>query len=382
MDHKPVQQQDERTSGMAVAAFSVFITVVAVFVCVLVTVLTVQSRPDSSGNTSGSGSDGSTVSDEPGGSSAPVFSPSGAILLPHSTANTQTVSTQIASDYAALVNARTGEIIAGKGADTRFSPASMTKIMTLLVACQRLTEQDLEQRVEYDQEIMNYTKAGEYRNATCHWSEEKYLGGRVAIRDLLYGIGVESAADCTIMVARYLVGKSPADSEAEFVQWMNEEAAKMGLQNTHFDNIIGYDSENNYSTASDLTAILIRALQCDLIADILSRPSYEFLAYYTDESGAEGSYRNYSYSTLFDARDTGSGRIGAYETQYGEFTIAPLTLGGGKTGSLEYETWEYSLASFATDSAGNTYVLVTGMCSQNAEVMRDAKTLYGYVRSD
>ena len=68
-------------------------------------------------------------------------------MLPHSTANTQTVSTQIASDYAALVNAQTGEIIAGKGADTRFSPASMTKIMTLLVACQRLTEQDLEQRV-------------------------------------------------------------------------------------------------------------------------------------------------------------------------------------------------------------------------------------------
>ena len=75
MDHKPVQQQDERTSGMAVAAFSVFITVVAVFVCVLVTVLTVQSRPDSSGNTSGSGSDGSTVSDEPGGSSAPEARP-------------------------------------------------------------------------------------------------------------------------------------------------------------------------------------------------------------------------------------------------------------------------------------------------------------------
>ena len=382
MNQKPAQGPDERTSGMAVAAFSVFIAVVAVFVCVLVTLLTVQSRPSVPGGEEiGSGAQSGEQTAEPGPSS-PVFSPTGAVILPQATDRTQTVTTQIASDYAVLVDAATGEILAGKGADTRFGPASMTKIMTLLVACQRLTEQDLEQRVEYDQEIMNYTKAGEYRNATCHWSEEKYLGDRVAIRDLLYGIGVESAADCTIMVARYLVGKSPAESEAEFVQWMNEEAAKMGLQNTHFDNIIGYDSENNYSTAADMAAILIRALQCDLIADILSRPSYEFLAYYTDESGAEGSYRNYSYSTLFDARDNGSGRIGAYEKQYGEFTISPLTFGGGKTGSLEYETWEYSLASFATDSAGNTYVLITGMCSQNAEVMRDAKTLYGYVRSD
>ena len=382
MNQKPAQGPDERTSGMAVAAFSVFIAVVAVFVCVLVTLLTVQSRPSVPGGEEiGSGAQSGEQTAEPGPSS-PVFSPTGAVILPQATDRTQTVSTQIASDYAVLVDAATGEILAGKGADTRFGPASMTKIMTLLVACQRLTERDLDQRVEYTREILDYTKAGGYRDASCHWSEEKYLGDRVAVRDLLYGIGVESAADCSIMVVCCLVGKSPAESEAVFVQWMNEEAAAMGLQNTHFDNVIGYESENNYSTAADMAAILTRALECGLIADILSAPSHEFLAYYTDGNGQEASYRNTSYSTLFDARGTGTGRIGAYEAEYGEFTLDSLTFGGGKTGSLEYDNWEYALASFATGPSGNRYVLVTGNCSVSADVMRDAKTLYGYVRAE
>ena len=167
MNQKPAQGPDERTSGMAVAAFSVFIAVVAVFVCVLVTLLTVQSRPSVPGGEEiGSGAQSGEQTAEPGPSS-PVFSPTGAVILPQATDRTQTVTTQIASDYAVLVDAATGEILAGKGADTRFGPASMTKIMTLLVACQRLTERDLDQRVEYTREILDYTKAGGYRDADC-----------------------------------------------------------------------------------------------------------------------------------------------------------------------------------------------------------------------
>ena len=108
MNQKPAQGPDERTSGMAVAAFSVFIAVVAVFVCVLVTLLTVQSRPSVPGGEEiGSGAQSGEQTAEPGPSS-PVFSPTGAVILPQATDRTQTVTTQIASDYAVLYSSNIG----------------------------------------------------------------------------------------------------------------------------------------------------------------------------------------------------------------------------------------------------------------------------------
>lgn len=149
----------------------------------------------------------------------------------------------------------------------------------------------------------------------------------------------------------------------------------MGLQNTHFDNPVGYESENNYSTASDMAAIMMRALQCDLIREILSTPTRVFSAFGYNSSGAfVPSYNSYFYSTLFNSN--GSGRIAAYEKRYGSFSLASLTLGGGKTGSLgSGSNYVYSLVSFAT-GGGKTYIAVTGETTDGASVMKDAKTLY------
>lgn len=370
--------EEERKAGITTVLFSVTVAAVALFVCLLVAVLTVRSALPSTDKPkpgqSETDQNGSTVT--PSDPGEIIFTP-GAVVLPKAGSGMKTVS-GIDSRYAVLVDAATGEIIAGKDADVRFSPASMTKVMTLLVACENLKTGDLTQDLTNTEELHNYVRSGKYRGLTVHWAD---VGDGADLLEQLYGIGVVSAADCVMMVASYICKKStPAENEAAFVELMNAEVERMGLKNTHFDNPVGYDSENNYSTASDMAAIMLRALQCDLIRTILSTPSRDFSAFgYNSKGEFVPSYNSHFYSTLFNVN--GSGRIAKYEEKYGTFKLASLTLGGGKTGSLgSGANYIYSLVSFATTAdKSKTYICVTGETSVGSEVMKDAKTIYdGY----
>ncbi len=366
--------EEERHAGISTVVFSVTVAAVALFVCLLVAVMTVRTVLPSHGADKPSGSEAGTGDpSNPSDPGAILFTP-GAAVLPKSGANTKSIS-EISSDYAILIDAETGEILAGKDADTRFSPASMTKVMTLLVACENLKERDLSQPVTNTEEIHNYVRAGKYRGLTVHWAD---VGDGSNLLEQLYGIGVVSAADCVMMVASYICKKAtPAENEAAFVDLMNAEVERMGLRNTHFDNPVGYDSENNYSTASDMAAIMMRALQCERIREILSTPSRKFSAFgYNKNGDFVPAYNSQFYSTLFNVN--GTGRIAAYEKKYGTFKLASLSLGGGKTGTLgSGSNYMYSLVSFArTADNSKTYICVTGETNGGAEVMKDAKTIY------
>ncbi len=365
--------EEERRAGIATVVFSVTVAAVALLVCLLVAVMTVRTALPSHGNAKPDGTNAGTTEPTPSDPGAILFSP-GAAVLPKSGSNTKSIG-EISSSYAVLIDAETGEILAGKDADKRFSPASMTKVMTLLVACENLKTGDLTQDVTNTEEIHNYVRAGKYRGLTVHWAD---VGDGAELLDQLYGIGVVSAADCVMMVASYICKKAtPAENEAAFVDLMNAEVEKMGLQNTHFDNPVGYDSENNYSTASDMAAIMMRALQCELIRQILSTPSRDFSAFgYNKNGDFVPAYNSHFYSTLFNVN--GSGRIAAYEKKYGTFKLASLSLGGGKTGTLgSGSNYVYSLVSFAqTADKSKTYICVTGETSGGSEVMKDAKTIY------
>lgn len=371
--------EEERRAGIATVLFSITVAAVALFVCLLVAVLTVRSTLPSTDKQK----PGQSETDQNGNAVTPsdmgefLFTP-GAVVLPAAGSEMKTIS-GIDSRYAVLVDAATGEILAGKDADVRFSPASMTKVMTLLVACENLKTGDLTQDLTNTEELHNYVRSGKYLGLTVHWAD---VGDGADLLEQLYGIGVVSAADCVMMVASYICKKStPAENEAAFVELMNAEVERMGLKNTHFDNPVGYDSENNYSTASDMAAIMLRALQCDLIRTILSTPSRDFSAFgYNSKGEFVPSYNSHFYSTLFNVN--GSGRIAKYEEKYGTFKLASLTLGGGKTGSLGTgSNYIYSLVSFATTAdKSKTYICVTGETSVGSEVMKDAKTIYdGYI---
>lgn len=287
----------------------------------------------------------------------PIFSQGRVPPYPAAGDATEQITVDVASKYAVLVNAETGEILAGKNADTRFSPASMTKVMTLIVACEQLTESDLERRLVFTQEVVDYCTSGNYMGTTTGLIPsrdqiELYLGDEFRIVDLLYGIGVQSASDCVYMIFMELCG-----SESAFVALMNQKAEELGLRDTHFDNAVGYESENNYTTASDMAVILSYAIQNELIADILGRTEvYTYKGYY-EKNGEEASYNRQFSSSLGD-------RLNSYlNTYHTPFTLQTAVLLGAKTGYLEDADGvkNHCLASFCRSKSGTArYVLILG----------------------
>ena len=283
-----------------------------------------------------------------------------------------TKTAALGAEVAVLLDVSTGKVLASKEGQKRFDPASITKIMTLIVACERLSEEDLDEKVTITEEIWTYAQTGGYKDTDAFGFDP---GDETTIRALLFGIGVSSFSDCTVPLVRKL-----AASEEEFVGWMNQKAQELGLTSTHFDNAVGYESENNYSTVEDLAVLTAYALKCDRIREILSSSSYVFyFSGYTKSGEWKEGIRGTFYSTLFNAN--GKGRIADYEKDTGKkFSLAKGTFDGGKTGSLKFDSkWKYSLASFATID-GKTYVSVVGNSSSSAGLMKDVKSLFdGYV---
>ena len=310
-----------------------------------------------------------TAGDEPTPTpSTPVFAGGAVPTRPATTENTKNLTSEIDSQYAILINAATGEILAQKGANVQFSPASMTKVMTLIVACENLTEADLERRMTLTEDIVKHVTSGNYKDTTCalpHGAD--YIGDEYRMKDLLYGIGVMSAADCTYMIAKEVGG-----SEEGFVDLMNRKAQALGIsETTHFDNAVGYDSENNVTTAQDMAVIMAYAMQCELIADILTPRDdlYPIKAYYKDDLGAEQSYDVW-LKCSFISRENAQ-----------KITLSTVTLNATKTG---YTTESFIVCSAKGKQSKQQYILVLGnatsvhtsMTAKFKATMTDIETLY------
>ena len=292
-----------------------------------------------------------------------------------------TYTDALASEVAVLVNATTGEILASKGHDVRFNPASMTKVMTLIVLCQSLTEADLDREIVMTTALREYVTTGAYKDSGCFGF---LAGDKIRVKDLLYGIGVESAADCTVLAMMALFGEdTAATAEQKLVALMNRQAQSMGLTNTNFDNVIGHESNNNYTTAADMAAIMMYALNSPVITEILCAKTH---AFYIQRLEADGeTYARWKmtyFSSLFNNKREGeSSRISAYEKKFSKtFTLEDATFMGGKTGTLGVgsasDPWIFSLVSFAKAADGTVYVVVTGKTANAYNVIADAKTLY------
>lgn len=353
---------------LLLAVFLLIFIVLAIAMTALLVVSYVASPPADSEETE-------DVGGEEGDS--PVFSGALYPALPQLSGESVKVNS-INSEYAALVEAKSGKILAHKGGDQRFHPASMTKIMTLIVACEQFTEADLEREVFLTEDLLDFATSGVYAGASRHGFE---VDEKVRIKDLLYGIGVVSGADCTLMTVQAVFDTvSPKRAEAKFVDLMNQKAEEMGLKDTHFENSVGVEGDEHYTTAAEMAAILAYALESPLIEDILSTSkAYTFYIKYTDD-GESKSYRSTYYSTLFNTNADRSSRFKAYKTKFKEdFALSSLDFCGGKTGTLGSGTssdpYLYSLASFAKDN-GEIYILITGETTLGYGMLEDAKNLY------
>ena len=277
---------------------------------------------------------------------SPIFS--GGTVIPYAVgdANTKTVSSEIDAYYGILIDMQSGKIVAQKNADTSFSPASMTKVMTLIVACERLTGKDLNRQLPLSDDVVNYVTSGKYFGTELALPQESggytCIGDTYTIKDLLYGIGVSSAADCT-----YMIVKEVAGTEAAFVDMMNAKTRELGLVDTQFDNAVGFDSTTNITTARDMAQIMAYAMQSELIADILKPRTSDYIITAHWEKNGEPTTYNVNLRPSYKSR----------LDKYPSFSLTGVNLEACKTG---YTNESFIVLSVLSKTTGTRYILVLG----------------------
>ena len=170
---------------------------------------------------------------------------------------------ELSSDYAILVRLSDMTTLAHKYADEVIYPASMTKVMTVVVALDLIENLDDEYIVK--QEIISQI-AYDAANAGL----KDFVGQTISVRDILYGISYCSGADSVMCLLDYI-----ELSLEEFVALMNLKAQKIGMTNTVFGGAIGMDDEHNQTTCRDIAALMAYAMENPVCADFFSGTEYK-----------------------------------------------------------------------------------------------------------
>lgn len=182
---------------------------------------------------------------------------------------------QLYSEWAYLIRREDGAVLFSKGAEERMYPASLTKVMTALVALEQMAPQEsAAARLHYL--LPGYTVPESifeelYRQSASLAGFEP--GERVSGRDLIAGVLLPSGGDASLTLAIRLMG-----SEEQFVARMNERAAELGMTGTHFTNVCGLHDEQHYSTARDMALLLDAALENEAFREIFSLREYRVAA--------------------------------------------------------------------------------------------------------
>ena len=221
-----------------------------------------------------------------------------------------------------LVDLDNYQSIAEKGADAKIYPASMTKVMSLLVACENLTTLGKSFVVTQDMVDYSYEVGGSGVGLK--------VGDKLTVQDLLYLTAYKSDTIAVIMLANYIAG-----DETSFVNMMNSKAAQLGLTNTRFANCTGLHDPNNYTTCREMAAIFAYALENPLCKELLT--SYQ--AYRAGE-------KYLIYSSWYSGRFSDNPRLNT------------VTVSGGKTGYIDESG--FCLVSYAIGrSSGKKYIQVS-----------------------
>ena len=167
--------------------------------------------------------------------------------IKYATRTKDTKKLKVESKYGILIDINKNTIVAEKGGDKKIYPASLTKIMTLIVAVEEL--ESLKGTYTFKAETLDEL-----------YNEEASVAGfmpgeTVSVTDILYGAILPSGADATIALAEIVAG-----SEKEFVKLMNLKANEMGLKQTHFMNTSGLHDEYHYSTPHEMALITTYAI--------------------------------------------------------------------------------------------------------------------------
>lgn len=248
---------------------------------------------------------------------------------------------EINSQYYVLMDAKTARVIEGKDENELIYPASMTKIMTLLIAVENL--KDLDEEITITNEML-------FGLVEANASVAGFVSGEtVKVRDLFYGLMLPSGADACRALAIIIAG-----SEMAYVDLMNQRAKELGLSQTHFVNTTGLHEDEHVSTVKEIALLLRTALQNPVFKGIFETKEIVTEATWAHPSGI------YLISSMFRFADESM-----------DYLI------GGKTG-FTYEAG-LCLASAATKN-NMDLILVTAKApvelSYQAVHVKDAKIIY------
>ena len=158
---------------------------------------------------------------------------------------------------AIMIEASTGEVLYKKNSNERLAPASMTKIMSLILIMENIESG----RLNWN-DIVVVSK-----NAASMGGSQIFLevNEMMSVEDLVKGICIASGNDATVALAEKIAG-----TEAAFVKLMNDKVKKLGLKNTNFVNATGLDANNHYSTAYDMAMMARELIKHDKILEFSS----------------------------------------------------------------------------------------------------------------
>ena len=160
-----------------------------------------------------------------------------------------------------VMDADTGEVIISKNMDARMYPASITKIMTALIAFEQC--KNLDDEITFSETALDISSI----SSTLHPVAK--VGETMSFMDVMYGLMLSSGNECANALAEYTYG-----DVGTFVEKMNERAQQIGAVNTHFTNPHGLHDENHYTTAKDMDLIFREALKNKDFVKVASTPTY------------------------------------------------------------------------------------------------------------
>ena len=254
---------------------------------------------------------------------------------------TQTLDLELYSEHAILIDLETNTVIAEKDPDAKIYPASMTKVMTALVACEQITDWDatftMTQAIIDPLFLSDATMAG-FVN-----------GEEVSMTDLVYGALLPSGAEATEALAQTIAGSTEG-----FVALMNEKAAELGLTNTHFVNDSGLHDEDHYTTVREMAVILEAAMANERCRAALSAVSYT--------------------SAPTTQNPEGVAMINKFLYRIGQYELGDATVEGAKTGFTSQAM--NCCASFGIAANGKPVVCVTAHAWTGDFCIEDHVALY------
>lgn len=261
----------------------------------------------------------------------------------HLTDSTVTTGADVISERSVMIDLDTGDILMQKGYKDRMCPASMTKVLTVLVAAEHLTPEQLDDKVTITQEITGYV--WQHDCSAVNWANDEV----VTVRDCLYGTILPSGADAAVALANYIAG-----SQEAFVDMLNAKIDELGLSgSSHFTNCVGLYDDNHYSTCYDIAMMMEAAIENPIALEALSKHKYTTSVTPEHPDGIEIS--NWFLRRIED-KDTG-----------GEVVAA-------KTGFVNES--RNCAVSYGVDNSGNRFVICTQGSTSSWRCIYDHVAMY------